>query len=375
VDGGGGGLPDASADAGLPDAGGGDAGPFVVGAHQVYPVVPTNGGPVLASPKLVTVTFAADPQAGGREAFDDWVIGSQWYAAWSPEYGVMPATHLARARLNLTAPTSVTETSVGSMLLDLIADGGLPGPSAGDVLYEVYLPPGTSATFGGAPTCFLHLGVDFVAGFHWEATRGATRIPFAVVPYCADGGISESDGGVEFSASHELAEGCTDPFPLSATAYQLEDGSAWSQLPGEVGDLCQAMQIDEAGHRLQRIWSNASAADGGAPCVPALPEPFYSASLTPQGPLSISAGSSSVLTVQGWSTSAVSDWSLTYRAFAHGVLPTVTLDATVLNNGGTATATVSVPVGAPSGAQGLVFVYSSRSTTDISFWPVLIQVP
>src|SRR5689334_11023580 len=68
--------------------GGSGGGGFVPGKHAVPPLIPSQGGPVLAQPKLVTITFADDPNGPMDEAFGDWVMTSSWLAAAQTDYGV-----------------------------------------------------------------------------------------------------------------------------------------------------------------------------------------------------------------------------------------------------------------------------------------------
>jgi hypothetical protein len=377
--------PSSAPDAGI-DSGGVDGGPFIVGPHQAYPSVPWNGGPVLTQPNLVTVTYATDPNAAARETFDDWVFASQWYATWRGEYGVGPGTHLAKVRWAGAPPLQLDETSVGSLLLDAIADGGLPAAADGGVLYAVYLPSGPALTFLCRQVC-EPLGNDFVGGFHWEAERSGTKIAFAVVPTCSAGANVESLGQIEFSASHELAEAITDPFPNSSIGYAIADpASSWNALGGEVGDLCSGERIAESGHTLQRVWSNLSATDGGAPCVPAPAGPFYAASVTPSR-LSYVAGQAGDVTIQGWSTAPAAPWNLlamvsppapcsgSVDAGAPTFTPTLDFTGlTTIANNGSRSLRVGVPVNAPSGSSALVLIVSSGSASDFTFWPLLIQV-
>src|SRR3954463_7867808 len=57
---------------------------FTPGAHTEPPLVPPQGGPVIASPKLITITFANDPNRALAETFGDWVVTSSWLAAAKP---------------------------------------------------------------------------------------------------------------------------------------------------------------------------------------------------------------------------------------------------------------------------------------------------
>jgi hypothetical protein len=85
------------------------------------------------------------------------------------------------------------------------------------------------------------------------------------------------------STSHELVEAATDPFYYTKPAFSSADveHAAWTLATvGEVADMCEFESKD--GVRLgsflaQRSWSNAAAAAGHDPCVPALAEPFFTA--------------------------------------------------------------------------------------------------
>jgi hypothetical protein len=377
---------DAGFDAGT-DGGVSDGGPFIIGPHQPYPTMPWNGGPVLTQPNLVTITYSTDPNSAAREAFGDWVFTSQWFAAWRDDYGVSGGSHLAKVRLSGAPPSQMDETSIGTMLLNALADGGLPTSMDGGVLYALYVPVGPSLTFQCHQVC-ESLGSDFVGGFHWEASQNGQKIAFAVVPTCTAAGITESQGQVDFSASHELAEAITDPFPLSNVGYDILDSSSpWNALGGEVGDVCSGQGVVESGHTLQRVWSNASASDGGAPCVPALPGAFYAASPTATSALNFVAGQAADVTIQGWSTALAPTWSL--GAFVSPPAPclgnvdagspsfTPSLNLTglaTINNNQSRALRIGVPASAPSGSSALVVIVSSQSATDFSLWPVLIQV-
>jgi hypothetical protein len=363
-------------DAGMPDASGtGTDGGFVVGSRISYPVMPSGSGVVLAAPNLVSVTYAVDTNAGTREALGDWMLASQWFATWRGDYGVGSGTHLAKVRLSGSPPATLDENGVGALLLGAIADGGLPSPTAAtDVLYAFYLPTGINMTFLGNAVC-EQVGNDFLGGYHWEAQGNGQHIDFAVVPTCSSGNLTESVGNLEFSATHEFAEACTDPFPSSNPAYIMTDPtSPWTSLGGEVGDECHHLSGQESGHTYQTIWSISSAGKGGPPCVPWFAETFYGASATPAAIQTVPAGCSLSLTIQGWSLAPVAAWTLSADSYSFGMTPALNLSADTLNNGQTATLTVGVPAAATSGTSAFVFIRSSRSATDSTFWPALIRV-
>ncbi|HEY8089410.1 MAG TPA: hypothetical protein VIF09_16230, partial [Polyangiaceae bacterium] len=90
VDGAGGGL-DATSPA---DAGGDAPEPAVDAAPPTPPpAVQYLGGPILSSPRVVTVTFQNDDPAlvGRFQQFDDTATSTAWWSAVSSEYCVQPA--------------------------------------------------------------------------------------------------------------------------------------------------------------------------------------------------------------------------------------------------------------------------------------------
>ena len=109
--------------------------------------------------------------------------------------------------------------------------------------------------------------------------------------------------------------------------------------------------------------------------MPGFSEPFYGASATPVTNQSVAAGQSMTFMIQGWSLAAVGDWTLDAQAYPQGMSPNLTLNSPNFNNGQTQTLTVAVPSGSPSGSSAFVFVFSRRSQTDFSFWPIQISVP
>ena len=68
----------------------------------------------------------------------------------------------------------------------------------------------------------------------------------------------------------------------------------------------------------------------------------------------VAAGSSVAIQLTGFSTAQTSDWVLEDVVGPRAVLPQVTLDATEMNNGRTATMTISVPASAEPGATAVL---------------------
>jgi hypothetical protein len=366
--GGGGGVDGVDGGDGSVD-GGGPGG--AIGPHEPMPVIPNQGGPTLSPLQLVTITFAADPNSATDGAFGDFVVGSTWLETVGADYGLKSATQIKKVVLTQTAAATVKDADIQALIASKIKDGTLPsGPS----LYLVYYPPGTvvQSAFGGADTC-TSVGNAAIGGYHWEGKSGTTPFAYAVVPTCKNEALAD----IQASASHELLEGATDPFPSTKPAWVLTDTTnPWSALDGEVGDFCELLTTTEGGYSLQQIWSNSAAkANDRDPCIPSPPEPFYNATATPGTVKSLAAGQSFTFEIKGWSSAPVAPWMLSADAGGSSFDPKPTLDATTLQNGQSAHLTISVPAGTASKASALIFVTSSRSLTDFSIWPVVVTVP
>jgi len=97
--------------------------------------------------------------------------------------------------------------------------------------------------------------------------------------------------GATVSASHEWAEAATDPYPEAKPAWEGlgDDDLGWElmvQGQDENGDLCEFDEDSYGSYgapafasMVQRQWSNASAAAGHAPCVPAPQNPYFNVAL------------------------------------------------------------------------------------------------
>jgi len=359
-------------------AGGGGGTSGGIGPHEPMPVIPNLGGPTLAPLSLVTITFSADPNSTADGAFGDFLVGSMWLATVGADYGITSATHVKKVVLADTAAKTVSDSDIQTLLAGKIKDGTLP--SAASTLYLIYYPPGTvvQSAFGGADTC-VSVGNAAIGGYHWEGRNGTTPFPYAVVPTCANEALAD----IQASASHEIMEGATDPFPSSNPAWVLTDATnPWSTLDGETADFCELLTTTEGGFSLQQVWSNSAAkANDRDPCIPAPSEPFYNATATPGKVQSVAAGQSFTFDVKGWSSAPTSPWMISADAISSPLAggasfdPKPMLDATMMQNGQTAHLTVTVPAGTRSKASAMIFLTSSRSLTDFSIWPVVVTVP
>ena len=244
------------------------------------------------------------------------------------------------------------------------------------LLYMVYLPAQTVVSSPGLGTSCQSYG-----GYHSEDDLGAVKFPYAVLPFCYG-----DQNFQDISASHELIEGSTDPFPFTAPAYVFDDDTApWTYVPGEVGDLCEQTYLPIDGFYVQRIWSNDAAMAGTQPCVPAPDGPYFNVSPAPGNVLEMRAGETTTFQLTGWSTEAMAGpFGIAFEPLYYAaslsagfLVPTASLDHLTLQNGEVANLTITIPADAPAQSFAPFAIYSGRYDGDQSggYYAFLITVP
>ena len=425
-------APPADVDAG-PDA---EQPPDIYPAnHQPIPQLDDQGGPVLDHMKLVTITFFhATPTDGGAgdaaaidagdagdgggsvpgvsdewrdslRSFDDFIVGptSSWWSQTMAGYKVGPGTGGLYAELDDTpvANKSITDLDIQKLVTDGIAAGTVPPPQD-QILYALYFPSTTQISNFNAAAC-----TDFL-GYHDEMTvtsQGAPKqVSYAVMPRCPASTKQATKDQLTVTASHELAEAASDPFPTTKGTYRLLTNDAWIPLLGggtagdENGDVCIfAPNYDESGYKVQPIWSNAAAAASKEPCQPQPPlaSPIYygAAVQTPKikdrgrqvlGYLVVSPGGTTTANLDFFSTAKLPHDARLYvgrdkgtgdptdmGVIADGI--TAALSRTEAHNGNALTLAVTAPANAVKGDFHFV-VRSVLETTDFHDWPVIVRV-
>jgi len=268
-------------------------GPFEA-PHGTAPQVVSLGGPVLATPKVVPIFFTGDSTMQAQvEAFLGMLPGSPYWNATTSEYGVGDVTIGTSIVTTDTAPT--TDTALESWLaanLDGTHAGWTYDPNA---IYSVYLPAGVvlQTQFGTSCQAF--------GAYHSETSNAAGKITYALMPRCGN-----SLGLLTGASSHELIEAVTDPLPFTAGAFQDMDPehAIWGLTPGaEVGDMCEYVATAHmsfgGNFRVQRTWSNAAAAAGHDPCVPAPTTPYQGAAPMLVEDLVVQGGEGTPVTTKG----------------------------------------------------------------------------
>ncbi len=402
--------------------------------HAPIPQLDNQGGPVLDHMKLVTITFfhalavdggvvdggdagAVDGGDGGvtgrvsdewrdsLRGFDDFIVGSTstWWSQTMAGYKVGPGTGGLYAELDdaKVASKSITDADIQKMLADGIASGTVPPPQA-QILYAFYFPASTQISSFNAAAC-----ADFL-GYHDEMAvtyNGApTQVAYAVMPRCPASTKQAMKDQLTVTASHELAEAASDPYPETNGTYRMITNDAWVPLLGggtagnENGDVCIfAPNYDESGYKVQPIWSNAAAAASKEPCQPQPPlaSPIYygAAVQTPKlkdrghpalGYLVVSPGGSVTANLDFFSTAKLPADARLFvgrdkgtgdptdmRDIADGIK--ATLSRTEAHNGNALTMTLTAPANAVKGDFHFV-VRSVLETTDFHDWPVIVRV-
>lgn len=300
------------------------------------PLVPNQGGPILASPEIVTVTWSGDPVAADLEAFDAWWAPSATWKTIMAEWGVGAGTYVASARLTSAAPATLSDDDLHVLLQSLFDAGKLPAPN-GRRIYMIYPPAGTVVTSFGAAGCdafqAYHSAVDVTAT---DAGPAAKAI-YAVTPRCSDtSGLSALDF-TTWGSSHEAMEAASDPI-AAQPAWRIDTQSLATPELGENADLCTGQPVKIQGHMITRNWSNVAAKAGERPCVPAPPGPMFGLFADP-GAVTVKPGTKTTVSLHAYSATP-------YPSFAVGVFAadpalTATLSAKKAADGDVVTLTLS----------------------------------
>ncbi len=236
------------------------------------PQVQSYGGNVLSAPNIYGILFSSD-DASTAASLADFTskIGSTtyWTGAVS-EYGVGPATAQI-ITVTDTPQASMQDSDVQSWLVSKFGtDPSFPTAPGPNDVYIIYYPAGVTITLQGMASC------STFGGYHDETSFNGQPVAYAVLPRCSYPGATDSEVATG-SASHELIEAATDPYPMSNPAYTIPDYADIFLVDalggGEIGDMCaqnpQAFTTFPGfPYVVQRVWSNTQAAAGHDPCQP-----------------------------------------------------------------------------------------------------------
>ena len=244
--------------------GGSNAAPYLrnasapSGAHLNY-----YGGRVLSNVKIIMVlygsgtyqSFIANDAAPSMASFYQQVVNSS-YLDWLCEYGT-PTQTIGRGtyggKVAITPSSAnnrnpIDDSNIQAELQRQIQLGGLPAPDA-NTLYMVHFPQGKTITMGGTGSC---VAGGFCA-YH-GTIAGSPEIFYGVMPDMSAGSGCATGCGQGATAldnqssvcSHELIEAITDPEVGLATTYSAPL-SWYDPAYGEIGDICNAMQVQFVG--------------------------------------------------------------------------------------------------------------------------------
>jgi hypothetical protein len=327
----------ASADASLDTGAGESSVPFTGEAsHAPLPQLVYQGGPVLTATRAVTVTFVGDALAPDLDSFGATVTSNPWWSLVSAGFceasgPCVGAVSGASVSLGMPAAASYTDSiqggpsSIQDLLRTALDQNVLPAPDPGSpssTVYVLYVPTATTVSLDGDESC----ADGGFGGYHSAMSYGSGAVPYAVVAECEPEPRNNTSlpspsvlQETTLAASHELLETATDPVD---TGYWLDptDEHNWGWMDvsgsGEVADLCvDFFELNqdfttEGAFTVQRMWSNARAAQGIDPCVPAPPDSVYFNVAPERSFFVLDVGQSVTFDADAFSSGSMADWVL-----------------------------------------------------------------
>jgi hypothetical protein len=356
--------------------------------HAPMPLVDYNGGPLLTSPRIVTVTVAGDPMQDRLAQFGDVITQTTWWERVSDGYCAEPAGkpcigpgagggHVILPSLPGTSfddgVDAMGSSSIKQLIRARIADGAFPAPTP-QTLYVLYMPAGVSVTLDAYKSCQAG---GFYGYHNVLALTGDGGAP-APVYYAVVARCSSSEAQATRTASHEIIEAATDPNVADAPAYYMND-ALWSLGGGEVGDVCvdytgnDSDTVQESSFTVQRSWSNKEAKAGGDPCVPApIGQAYFNvAPAAGSDKIALAVGESKTIELDGFSDGPAASWTVDVTDFAHLTGDTPYLrtryDSALVNNGSKVNLTLTLVKATPPGTSA-PYAIISRAPKAVHVW-------
>ncbi len=361
--------------------------PFVEAAHTALPQAVNNGGTVLSHPKILPIYYPADPWSPSFNQFFSRFATSSELSAMVSEYGGGTATVLPSVTLSETAPYTIDNSAIQPWLSQVLNTSNVLGAPDDQTIYEIFYPASTVVTYGTDVSC------QAFGGYHdayLDATSGL-NIHYAVIPRCNDYSLNDTTGAV----SHETVETITDPNPNNGVpGINGVDANSlvWEALTGlEIADLCEMFSnsfyvASDIGYEIQRTWSNAAAAAGNNPCVPAqagsvyfnaapvLPDTVTLSGESTKG-VNIPIGQSKTIEIQLFSNRPTSDnWTVSAQdlSWSGQQYLSFSWDSTTGSNGTVLHLTITANAADPDFQTGAPFWIVSQLGNGEYMWPVYV---
>jgi hypothetical protein len=163
------------------DAGLDTSGPFAPAMHGPFPVIQSNGGGVISSPKLLGVFFTDyDNTTGAVAAMNGMPTatmpdGENYWTAAVSEYGVGPLTVLPPVMLGQAAPTDAN-ADPASFVSNLVDTNAAFANVDSSTIVAVFYP----STVALSGSCMQDL-IGGWGGYHATAHASKGGVPFAVI--------------------------------------------------------------------------------------------------------------------------------------------------------------------------------------------------
>ena len=322
------------------------------------PVIPNQGGPFIAAPEIVTITWQGDAIASSLEAFDAWMVKSAFWKDMMAEWGVGPGTYVGAHHVPTVAPATLDDADIQKLLKDGFAAGTIPRPN-GRRIYTVYPPTGTTVTNFGTEGCSGFQAYHYSLPVPASAAGPAATALYAVAPRCAETQGQTPLDFVTWGQSHEVMETASDPI-YSNPAWRIDVQSLATPQAGENADLCTGHPTRVDGFMVTRNWSNVAAKAGARPCVPAPPGPMFGVYADP-GEVTLTPGKTTTLKVRAYATGALPPFAV--AAYSSDPSLKASLDRKKASDGDELTLTLTPSADwVEAEGQNLVFLFAQVDT-------------